>query len=245
MARLGAHCTIVFHDEQGDRKSVDATDAGTLSLEEAEPIRPPPRGHPGQPNLHGVYVFAKTGAPIWCESRLEMETARRCDYARSVLALSSQPCRLQSVRGRRVELTHVPDFFGLCADEPPLLIDVMRRDKAADPRRVRGAALAKQACQELGWRYAVAFELPHVHAANLRFLSDFRRDIAGIEEHAPRLLDLAREPVELGRLHKLASACEGALPVLFHLLWHQRLRVDLAQPLTPTTAVFPGDGAAS
>lgn len=99
-------------------------------------------------------------------------------------------------------------------------------------------ARSEVVCIAAGWQYRRVGVLDPVLAANLRWLSGYRHPRALRPGVAAELLScFAREQPLLEGATAVGDPLV-VLPVLFHLLWHRRLVVDLSRTvLDDRTAV--------
>ena len=198
----------------------------------------PVRGFPsyrGQRSFPGLWWFATTHAHIGHESWLERDHLMALDADPDVVGVVSQPFWLHWPDGVR----HAPDYFARRRDGSALVVDVRddARISADDQQKFdRSAAV----CESVGWEYRRVGVLDPVLRANLRWLSGYRH---------PRVLRpaLASELLQVfSRVRPLMAGVHAVgtplvvLPVLFHLLWHQQLKTDLAEAaLSDGTMVGP------
>ena len=132
---------------------------------------------------------------------------------------------------------HAPDFFLRCADGAAVVVDIRADARIeADDRAVFEST--KAVCASVGWGYRRHGEMPRVRATNLRWLAGYRHPRCLRPSVAARLIDVfAQQRALLDGVQRVGDAVE-VLPVLFHLLWHQELHVDLdVAPLCPDTII--------
>ncbi len=122
------------------------------------------------------------------------------------------------------------------------LIDVRPAGRIGEADRVKFAASAEAALAG-GWRYLLAAGWrPHV-MATLDTLSSQRRPLADPLGLQGILLEkMSRGPRSFADLVAGTIAPPVARVQLLHLLWHRRLSIDLARPLTDATLVNPAGG---
>ncbi|ASL07544.1 hypothetical protein MYCODSM44623_05780 (plasmid) [Mycobacterium intracellulare subsp. chimaera] len=198
----------------------------------------PVRGFPafrGQGNYPGLWWFSTTREHVGYESWSERDHLIALDADPAVVGVASQPFRLHWGDGRH----HVPDYFVRLSDGTATVLDVRADDRISDA----DAELfdrSEQACRSLGWAYRRAGVADPVVTANLRWLSGYRHPRVyrpAVAAALEAVFDSAR-PLMTG-VRPVGEAIM-VLPVLFHLLWHRRLGVDLsAAVLTEESIVGP------
>lgn len=185
----------------------------------------PIRGFPsfrGQSNYPGLWWFSKTREHIGYESWVERDHLMALDADPAVIGVASQPFRLHWGDGRH----HVPDYFVRLSDGSARVLDV-RSDNRISEADAELFDRSDQACRSLGWTYRRVGEADPVVTANLRWLSGYRHPRVYRPAVAAALqaaFDSAR-PLMAG-VRSVGEAIM-VLPVLFHLLWHGQLGVDL------------------
>lgn len=70
---------------------------------------------------------------------------------------------------------HVPDYLW-DIDDGPVVVDVVRVERAAHPKIVSLCAWTKLIIESMGWSYLVLNEPSATLLGNVRFLSGYRRD---------------------------------------------------------------------
>jgi len=125
------------------------------------------------------------------------------------------------------------------------LIDVRPAGRIGEADRVKFAASAEAALAG-GWRYLLAAGWrPHV-MATLDTLSSQRRELDDRLGLQTELIAISKAgPCCFGELVAATSLPAVARAHALHLLWHRRLGVDLAQPLTDRSLVWPAAQACS
>ncbi|MEU5941020.1 TnsA-like heteromeric transposase endonuclease subunit [Micromonospora sp. NPDC047548] len=96
----------------------------------------------------------------------------------------------------------------------------------------------------MGWRFRRVGELDAVFAANLRWLAGYRHPRCLHRGRAANLLRIFAVSTELMEGVRRVGDPIAVLPTLFHLLWRQALRTDLAaSPLSSASLIHTdGDG---
>jgi hypothetical protein len=181
-----------------------------------------------------------TGRHHGFESLEEQRFLLALDFAGSVTGVVSQPFRLraETAAGWR---EHVPDFLAVTGSGV-LLVDVRPRELVRDEDRVL-FAVAAEAALAAGWRYSVVCGWrPHV-MATLDMLSSQRRPMADPLRLVPQLLAAAGAgPLGFDDLAGATSCPAVARAHALHLIWHRRLGIDLAAPLTRRSGVWLAAG---
>lgn len=93
----------------------------------------------GQESYSGVYWSATEGALVGYESRLERSHLVMGDFERSVKRVASQPFQMR-FRANGVIHRRVPNYL-LCTETGPVVIDVVRGRRLADPEMRRLLAM--------------------------------------------------------------------------------------------------------
>ncbi|MEU2298734.1 MULTISPECIES: TnsA-like heteromeric transposase endonuclease subunit [Streptomyces] len=211
-------------------------EAASVEFEAGLPVRGFP-SYRGQRNFPGLYWAATTGGHVGFESWLERDHAMLLDFTPEVTGLLSQPLWLfwRNEKGRTV--SHAPDYFARFEDGRGLLVDCRPLDRV-DERSAVKFAVTQLACESAGWGYRVVGVVDAVRMANVRWLAGYRHPRHGVAAGlVERLLAVFSAPSPLVGQASLLGDPIAVLPVLFHLLWHGRLRADLSKPLTDTTLV--------
>ncbi|MEZ0367402.1 hypothetical protein C1Y40_00628 [Mycobacterium talmoniae] len=189
----------------------------------------------GQRNYPGLWWFATTGQHVGHESWLERDHLMLLDADPDVIGVASQPFRFCWGDGS----CHVPDFFARTADGLAVVFDV-RADNRIDAADEEVFAKSEITCRSVGWEYRRVGMIDPVRLANVRWLSGYRHPRVCRIGIAEELLGVFSHPRPLLTGVGLVGDPVHVLPVLFHLLWHQRLAVDLLRaPLSEMTVVSP------
>ena len=98
-------------------------------------------------------------------------------------------------------------------------------------------AATRQACELLGWGYAVCGAMDTVVAANHRWIAGDRHPRCGDPAAEARLLEAFGPGLPLMEGAEAAGDPLATLPVLFHLMWRQELTADLSLVLSDRTVV--------
>ncbi|MFP5317956.1 MAG: TnsA-like heteromeric transposase endonuclease subunit [Acidimicrobiia bacterium] len=231
---------LCYRDHEGTARHCSLDQAGQFAFEECRPVRQFP-AHRKQRHMPGFYWFATTRKHIPYESRLEMTVLMGLDFDHEVLAVSAQPFRLECGEGRKAR-QHVPDFFVLLRSELRRVVDVKPADQAADPANQEVFGLTRSTCDSLGWEYVIATEPEPTTLANLSWLAGYRRQPADPFGLAPLLVEGCQDPISLREIVAAAGPPAIVRPLLFHLLWSQVIRFDLACPLNDGSVLLRQPG---
>jgi len=131
---------------------------------------------------------------------------------------------------------HVPDFFARLTDGTGVVIDV-RPAVRVKPADAAAFAATDRACSLVGWQYRLLHEPDATVASNVRWLAGYRHPRCARPELQQAAVELVAAPMPLMQAAALLADPLASLPVLFHLLWHGRLRTDLTITLSPTSMV--------
>ncbi len=189
----------------------------------------------GQRHRPGLQYLVSTGRHHGFESMQEQRLLLVLDFAGELVDVLSQPFRLrfQTRSGWR---EHVPDFL-VWSRRGTWLVNVKRPGGIGEGDRVCFAA-AGEVAFAAGWRHvAVTGWRPNVLAV-IDALSAQRRpldDRLGLQGEL--LTAVTAGPRPFGELVEATSLPTVARTQALHLLWHRRLSVDLAQPLTDRSMV--------
>lgn len=184
----------------------------------------------------GLQFMVSTGRLHGFESLEEQKLLLALDFAGSVAEVLPQPFRLRFEADDGFH-EHVPDFLAVLRDGSRWLFDVRPAPLIRDRDEVAFAA-AQEAAWAVGWRYSVvAGWRPHVLSV-IDALSAQRRtlkDPLGLQGQL--LKGMSAGPVGFGELVVRTSLPAVARAHALHLLWHRRLGVDLARPLSDRSLV--------
>ena len=238
--RTAASLRLRYRGSDGGQRFVTVDRAGEVAFEDFPPVRRIPH-YRGSAHTPGEYWSASTGNLIAYESFLESKWMMLLDFDPDVVAFCGQPFTFDGV-DTDGPFIHTPDLFARRIDGSGLLLDVKNPNEIGKPDVMLQARRTTAACERIGWQYRMVGEPDRQPMANIAWLAGFRRPLhAGAELIAP-LLTLAAQPVSLAELLRLQPVPELARPVVFHLLWHNRLSLDLQQPLRETTVVHTAAG---
>jgi hypothetical protein len=228
---------VVFVDCDGARRRESLSLCRDVPFERVRPVR----GFasvPGQGNFPGLWWFGRAGDHVGYESWVERDWVMVLDADPEVVAVAAQPFWLSwQAEGRMVR--HAPDFFARRDGGSAVVIDV-RPDDRIEPQDAAKFEVTARACGLAGWEYRRVGAVPPLLAANLRWLAGYRHPRYLLQARADRLVRVFTTPVALMDGVRAAGDPIAFLPVLFHLLWHRVLAVDLsASLLGPGSVVGP------
>ncbi|GAA3069924.1 hypothetical protein GCM10017562_41070 [Streptomyces roseofulvus] len=188
----------------------------------------------------GLEFLSSTGRRHGFESLEEDWLLRVMDFAGGVVELLPQPLEITFRTRSSGRRRHTPDFFAVTR-AGSWLIDV-RPAKLIDAGARESFAAAAEVALVAGWHYVVvAGWRPHV-LSGLDAMYARRGSSGDPLGLRPVLLARAAAGVTFG---ELAYGCEYwpvARAQLLHLLWHRRLGVDLAVPLTDDSLIVRAGG---
>jgi hypothetical protein len=178
------------------------------------------------------------------ESRLELMQLLELEFDRDVEEVREQPFHLSllSARGQRVR-RHIPDFFVACRHGQDRLINVKPPGWQLKEKVRRLFEDVDGLCAGKGWAYDTWSGGNRNRLLNLQWLAGYRRrdvvpatddDLALVASAARALGEATVEAVEGA---SRAAGVQHPRPALMHLMWNQVVRVDLDQPLQPTSEV--------
>jgi hypothetical protein len=193
----------------------------------------------GQRHYPGVYWSATQRDHVIYESRLELANLLLADFDPAVRQIVAQPFLLTAEVDGRL-LRHIPDYL-LGTDGEPVVVDVVRGGRMVRPEIMFLCAWTRQIVESFGWSYVVVNEPPRVHLANVRFLAGYRREWL----INTRILNEMRSSSGQFAGMSITDAEQSVRPypqqlvrpALLHLLWCHEYRVELDDPLRPSTVL--------
>jgi hypothetical protein len=204
-----------------------------VAFEDVEPVRRF-RWSKGRREFAGWWWSATTGRHVGYESWLERDHVMLLDFDQDVVGIASQPFWLHWSDGTRSR-RHAPDYFVRRVDGTGVVIDV-RADGRIEAADEEAFAATGEACAQVGWAFRRVGVPPVVLLSNVRWLSRYRHPRCGQDiDVVDRLGEVCQQPRPLFEAVAQVGDRLAVLPVLFHLLWRQVLRVDLT-----TEVLHPG-----
>jgi hypothetical protein len=226
---------VEFVDKSGCRRRAPLSASWPARFEDLGPVRSF-RWSKGQRHWPGWWWSATSGRHIGHESWLERDHAMLLDFDRDVVGFASQPFWLhwRTERDRR----HAPDFFVRLRDGTGVVVDV-RAEERIEPSDAAAFAAMARACEAVGWGFRRVGVPDLIRLGNVRWLSRYRRPRCGARtDIASRLLEVFEQPRALLDGAGQVGDRLVVLPVLYHLMWSQRLVTDLGlEPLHPASMV--------
>lgn len=220
---------VVWVTADGERQRIALDAAAGVGFEDGLPVRRY-RPRKGQRHLSGLWWCATTGGHVGFESWLERDHVVLLDFDPQVVGIGAQPFWLHWTDAEGKPVSHAPDLFARRADGSVSVIDC-RPIERRRPRDLAKFAVTRLACERLGWEYRLVAGLDPVLLGNLRWLSGYRHARHDIPAVAASLLQTFTTPMPLMAGAEAVGDSIAVLPVLFHLLWRQRLTADLSVPL--------------
>ncbi|UXN21151.1 TnsA-like heteromeric transposase endonuclease subunit [Curtobacterium flaccumfaciens] len=193
-----------------------------------------PDRYPRQKNIQGLYFFTGTRTHIWHESQLEAQVLRWLDMREDIVALSTQPMRIDFADGT----SHTPDILTLHSDHRQVLRDV--KPKKYIPKFQEQFAKTRAFCEHVGFKYEVHHELPRQVDINLSWIAGFKH-----HGYRPQPADITRMltaldgPISLRAVARLLAPADLAQgrAGLFNLIWSGQLSIDLAHPISDRSPI--------
>ena len=247
-ARVG----VVFRYVDGSREVTrPLSGAPSVVFEDQPPVIAPHTagGHRGNA---GLYYAASLRAHVQYPSWLARDEAMALDYDRDVRRYAASPFRLTWPGPS--DRAHVPMFFVRRTDGSAVVVDCRRRTQPAarpdtdtdtdtdgahtDRTRVPSESSELQDIySSIGWSYRVVGGQDQVWMTNLQWLAGYRHPRFDVSVVATRLLQRFASPTPLMPGAREVGNPIGVLPVLYHLLWRQRLSADLTAVLDGSSLV--------
>jgi hypothetical protein len=229
---------VSYRPAAGEERSVPAADASPTVLFEAAPWRTF-RWYFGQRHYSGTYWSATECDHVVYESRLELANLLLADFDCAVHRIVAQPFALRAEVDGQMR-RHIPDYLW-GSDDGPVVVDVVRTERMAQPKIVWLCAWTKAVVESLGWSYLVVNEPTEIRLGNVRFLSGYRRGwlinpdvLAGMRSSSGQFAGISIADAE----QAIGTHPRPLVrPALMHLLWVHEYRVDLDQPLRPSTVL--------
>ena len=159
------------------------------------------------------------------------------DFNPATVAVVSQPFILHTANSKN-SFEHIPDFLVVSATEEIMVIDVKPKKFVATAENVRKFEATAAACELVGWDYAVQSEPNRSFLENLRWLAGYRRRFPTVDLYAEKLIKTCeKEPLPLQDLVSRVGPPILVRPILFHLLWHRLLEINMHAQLNNKTLV--------
>jgi hypothetical protein len=211
------------------------------------PIRKVPKNYR---NVTGVAASDKAVGSAQFESTLERDFLAILEFSPEVDRFEVQPLKIEWRDNQDTPRSYTPDVlveFRPEINRPPWLCEIKyRTDLKKDwetlhPKFLRGIRYAKQ--RHWRFRLITEVEIRTSYLANIRFLSPFK--FRNIPEASTELLfglvQEARTTTPAKLLQALSPDRQGQaewLPVLWHLMAHHRIGVDLEVELSMDSPIW-------
>jgi hypothetical protein len=231
---------VSYVSGDGAEHRVSLAQAWAVPFEQGIPVRRFP-SRKGQRHLSGSWWSATTGGHVGFESWLERDWLLHLDFDPSVVGIASQPFWLHWTDAAGATVSHAPDFFARRRDGSAVVVDC----RPVERRKLRDVAkfdTTARACALVGWDYRLLGAAEALVTANLRWLAGYRHPRHYLPETVEALRHMFATPTSLMCGAEAAGDPIAVLPVLFHLLWCQELRIDMSTPLYQGTPVSPPAG---
>ncbi|GAA4265990.1 hypothetical protein [Frondihabitans peucedani] len=209
-------------------------------LLESRPMRDFARRY-GQSNKPVAKWTHTTGHLVPAESRHERSLILLADYHPAFTHIASQPFTIVWPDGS-IYSSHTPDFALLCADRPPLIVDVKTPEEAAKPDFIKLHQEVRGVLAEAGMKHIVWVGMPRHAIGNLANFSGARVPRDSMAKWAPVALRLATNPLSAGDLARLVASegyAEGhALMMIRRMLWLRLLITDMGVHFRSSSTVW-------
>ncbi len=206
-------------------------------------------------NLTGLVYNTRTHTLSAFESTLERDYLLLLDFDPAVEFYEEQLVTIKYCDSHGRLHRYTPDVFvryrravNTSSTPPSLLCEVKYRDDLRQhwaEYKPRFKAAHRYA-RERGWhfRWITEREIRTPYLENVKFLRQYRDLTVGPTEQRQLLQTLAEQPVTdvEGLLAAMTDDCWHRaqwLPVLWHLVAQRRVGIDLRQPLTPRSSLWP------
>lgn len=212
-------------------------ECGSVRFEVLAPVAPFVT-YRGQRSWSGRWWSATVGRHVAYRSWLARDHAMELDHDPHVLAYAARPFWLYFRDGLK-DRRHGPDFFARRVDGTGVVVDC--RSTAPVGRRDAGCAAMAQACELMEWEYRLVGELDEPRGSTLRWLAGYRHPRFADDRRAGLLRSWCKDGGGSVPLGALLARADGDLvmpTVLFHLLWHQLLRVEPVELLSEASPVM-------
>lgn len=236
---VSAQSVMSWHDaENGPQSMVIGPDCRDVGIERAVPIR---RGgnYQHRRNYEGHYWCAGSGRHVWYESMTEYTALMYLDHTERLSAVASQPVCFHFADASR----HYPDFFALHESGEKVMYDV-RPLALVDKTAEEQFAKTSEACERIGWGYAVLHGVSGAQRHNLEWVAAYRHPWnSPTADDRERLLAFLDVPQTLGDAARLLDLKhpERRVNLVYHLMWQQEIAYDDALPLNWSTSLRRSD----
>ncbi len=190
-----------------------------------------------QRHTPGFYYFSTLKKHVFYESYLESKILSHFDFEGETQRLVEQPFALHYSKKK-----HYPDFVMQSTSEKITVVNVKPAAFLDLPANIADFEIADEFARVQGWHHRIMTELNPQYIDNLQWLSGFRAtpfELKGISEQVFNLLE---ESISLKHIIDEIGREIFVKPVIFHLLWHRRLKTDLEQRFSLEMPIWRGEG---
>ena len=178
--------------------------------------------HRKQFHAPGFFYFSSLKKHVYYESYLESQILLHLDFTGDIKALVEQPFLLSHANQQ-----HIPDFICEHKNGEITLVNVKPAEFINKPDNVADFALADAAALEAGWQHRVLTQLNSYYIDNLQWLSAYRDEPYQLDVLTEQILSSLNQPKSLADVIQSVGNPYLVKPVVFHLLWYQRLFTQL------------------
>ena len=127
------------------------------------------------------------------------------------------------------------------SDDGPFVGDVVRAERAIQSSVAYLCAWTQEIVESLGWSYRVVSQPPRVRLANVRYLAGYRSEWLFNQDVLREMRSCSEQFAGMSMADAERTFVDFARPLvrqaLMHLLWCHEFRVDLHEPLRPSTVL--------
>lgn len=175
---------------------------------------------------------------VWCESVLESDVLTMLEWDHSIGRVAAQPFQLLVPLSDGSMVRHFPDFACEGIGRRNLVVEVKNERRIEEFVDSEKAQVAQATLSAFGFEYAVMGPPEKVPFTNVQFLRQHSRPVHDPHGWADQLVDACTQPTPIGALAAAVGPVTFVKPVLFHLLWHNRLFVNIEERFTNNTLVW-------
>ncbi|PQZ93893.1 transposase [Arthrobacter sp. MYb227] len=219
--------SLIFREQFSSAQSTSLlADCWATDFEKSPPIRRV-AAYKGQRNFAGLWWFVSTQEHVGFESWLEHDHLIRLDFDPSVAGIASQPFSIKLPQ-LLPQTWHVPDYFVRQVDGTVVVLGIRPDAKVTAEDQLVFDASANL-CTTVGWKYYRLGDLTGVGRANRYWLAGYRHPRCHSQATANAALKhlLNEGPCTIRNLSCVLGDPVLVLPTIFHLIWCQKIVVDL------------------
>ncbi len=227
-ARAGAEMLL-----NGVLYTLFLTDVGIGQLYECSPVRTF-RWHKGQQHFPGWYWSATELGHVMYESRLELLRLMIADFDSDVVAIRSQPFRMEYTDTANKRRRHVPDFALILADQRMRIVNVKPAERLSDPKVRESLDSAHATLQSHGFETEIWTGCDPQLATALRFIAGYRNAALFSDEDTSSAHECLHGAMTIAEAEARLRArnIQHPRPLVLHLIWTRKLLIDLSGPIT-------------